>query len=350
TAPELELDTASPAQEVERVVEKRGGFGMALIGGVVAASIGFIAGQGQWLNSVLPASMQSAPPVDLTELEQGQAEIAAGLAALQPQVEANKTPDFSAVETYVEAELQKISSQIPPVLESVALIEPQLKALEGRLLELEKRPITDAASPAAVAAYEAELASLQSSLVAQREEVQKMVAEAQALDAVSAEAMRIASAQTMLAQLRSSLDAGTAYSSVLNDLEGVGVTIPEQLAASADMGVATLTSLTSDFVPAARAALAAAREETAGSGSLLAYAQRHLGARSVTPRDGDDPDAILSRAEAAIAAGQLDDALVEIQALPGSARSVLLDWETAAKTRQDAVAAADALAHSLNAN
>ena len=323
---------------------------MALVGGVVAALIGFIVGQGQWLNSVLPAALQSSPPVDLTALEQGQAEIVAVLAALKPQVDANKTPDLSTIEAFVETELKKLTSQMRPVLESAAKMEPQLEAFGKRLLVLEKRPITDAASPAAVAAYEAELAKLQSSLVAQREEVQKMVSEAQALDAASAESMRVASAQAMVAQLRSSLDAGTAYSSVLNDLEGIGVTISEPLATSADLDVATLTSLTSDFVPAARAALAAAREESSESGGLLAYAQRHLGARSVTPRDGDDPDAILSRAEAAIAMGQLDDALAEIQALPETARTVLLDWETAAKTRQAAVAAVDALAHSLNAN
>jgi len=348
--PAPELVTSLPEKEVERVTVKRGGFSMALVGGVVAASIAFVAGQGQWLNSVLPATLQSAPPVDLTELELGQTEIREILAGLRPQVEANKTPDLSAIEAHVASELLKVTSQMGPVLDRVAQFEPQLDAFGKRLLELEKRPITDAASPAAVAAYEAELAKLQSSLITQREEVQKMVAEAQALDAASAEAVRIASAQTMVARLRSGLDAGTAYNSVLSELEGLGVSIPAELAASADLGVATLTSLTSDFVPAARSALAAVREESAGSGGLLAYAQRHLGARSVTPRDGDDPDAILSRAEAAIALGQLDDALAEIQALPETARAVLMDWETAAKTRQAAVAAADALAHSLNAN
>ena len=344
------MASSAAAETAERPGVKRGGFATALLGGVLAASFGFVAGQGQWLNSVLPAALQSAAPVDLTELEQGQAEIVAVLAALKPQIDANKTPDLSLVEAFIATEIQKLSSQMRPVLDRIAKMEPQLEAFENRVLALEKRPITDAASPAAVAAYETELANLQRSLVAQREDVQKMVAKAQALDATSAEAVRIASAQTMLAQLRSGLDAGTAYRSVLNDLEGLGVAIPVELVEPADLGVATLTSLSSDFVPAARAALAAAREDNSGSGGLLAYVQRHLGARSVTPRDGDDPDAILSRAEAAIAVGKLEDALAEIQALPAPARTVLMDWETAAKTRQAAVAAADALAHSLNAN
>jgi len=350
---EASTTTGEPTNDVTHVVEKRGGFGMAFIGGVAAAGLGFFAGQAQLLDPILPDSLRSVAATDLIALENNHAELIAALAQLQEQVETNKTPDLSAVMVQIDA----LSAQIAPLSSNWTAANDRLDTLFGdaaalstRLSDLEKRPISEGASPAAVAAYEAELAKLQESLVTQREEVQKMVTEAQALDAASAESARVASAQTMVARLRSSLDAGTAYGSILNDLESVGVTVPTALAASADQGVAALAALSNDFVPAARAALAAAREDNAESGGLLAYAQRHLGARSVTPRQGDDPDAVLSRAEAAIATGRLDQALDEIQSLPDTARTVLLDWETAAKTRQAAVAAADALAESLNAN
>ncbi|TLP65604.1 hypothetical protein FEE96_08835 [Parasedimentitalea maritima] len=344
---------AEPAISVERVVEKRGGFGMAILGGAIAAGLGFVAAQTQFLNPILPESLKSVSAKEFRLLIGDQAEINEALAALQVQVESSKTPDLSGVTT----QIAEISVQIAPLEASWSSAKAQLEALSDdvttltkRLSDLEKRPISEGASPAAVAAYEAELSKLQESLIAQRQDVERMVAEAQALDAASAEAARIASAQTMVARLRSNLDSGTAYGSILTELESVGVTVPEALLVSADQGVATLTNLTSDFVPAAREALSVAREDSSGSGGLLAYAQRHLGARSVQPRDGDDPDAILSRAEAAISTGDLDRALAEIQTLPESARSVMLDWETDAKTRQDAVAAVDALAHSLNAN
>lgn len=350
---EASTNTVEPPSDVTHVVEKRGGFGMAFIGGVAAAGLGFFAGQAQLLDPILPDSLKSVAAADLIALESSQADLTAALAQLQAQVESNKTPDLSVVMAQIDA----FSAQIAPLESNWNAAKDQLDTLSGdaaalskRLSDLEKRPISEGASPAAVAAYEAELAKLQESLVTQREDVQKMVAEAQALDAASTESARIASAQTMVARLRSSLDAGTAYGSILNDLESLDVTVPTALAASADQGVAALAALSDDFVPAARAALAAAREDNAESGGLLAYAQRHLGARSVTPRQGDDPDAVLSRVEAAIASGRLDQALDEIQTLPDTARTALLDWETAAKTRQAAIAAADTLAQSLNAN
>ncbi len=350
---ETSTNTVEPPSDVTHVIEKRGGFGMAFIGGVAAAGLGFFAGQAQLLDFILPDSLKSVAVADLIALESNQAELTAALAQLQAQVETNKTPDLSVVMGQIDAlsaQIAPLSSNWNAAKDRLDTLSADAAALSTRLSDLEKRPISEGASPAAVAAYEAELAKLQESLVTQREEVQKMVAEAQALDAASTESARIASAQTMVARLRSSLDAGTAYGSILNDLESLGVTVPTALAASADQGVATLAALSNDFVPAARAALAGVREDNAEGGGLLAYAQRHLGARSVTPRQGDDPDAVLSRAEAAIASGRLDLALDEIQALPDSARTVLLDWETAAKTRQAAIAAADTLAQSLNAN
>lgn len=75
---------------------------------------------------------------------------------------------------------------------------------------------------------------------------------------------------------------------------------------------------------------------------------RQLGARSVTPREGDDPDAVLSRAEAAVVDGQLDAALAEIAALPETARAEMAGWEAAAAKRLSAMRAAETLAQSLN--
>ena len=69
----------------------------------------------------------------------------------------------------------------------------------------------------------------------------------------------------------------------------------------------------------------------------------------MTPKEGDDPDAVLSRAEAAVAAGKLQDALNELAALPEAARSALSSWEAAANARVAAMTAAADLAQSLQA-
>ncbi|MEK0165074.1 hypothetical protein VWX35_00125 [Phaeobacter sp. A36a-5a] len=340
-----------PAPEVERIVERRGGFGAAVLGGVVAAGLGFVAGQSNVLDGFLPPSWRSAPSVDATALEELQERLNTRISELEDRIAA----------TADDLNLAPLAEQLDTLKQEVAALQSgataagdtgladALDSLAIRVDALESRPITDAASPEAVAAFEAELNKLQDSLAAQRAEVEKMVDEARAMDAASAEAARIASAQTIVARLRSALDAGTSFSGLLDELRAVGVTPPEALAGSAEAGVSTRSSLRDGFAPAAREALAAARQEAKGTGGIAAYMRRQLGARSVAPREGDDPDAVLSRAEAAVQNGNLQDALMELEALPETALAPLADWQAAARARLSAVAAVNELAQSLNA-
>ncbi len=103
-------------------------------------------------------------------------------------------------------------------------------------------------------------------------------------------------------------------------------------------GVPTLATLQAEFPTAARAVLDAARAETAdqaGWGArLLDFLAAQTNARSVTPRPGDDPDAILSRAEFALRDGRLAEALAELQALPAPLQAPLAGWTAQAEARR----------------
>jgi hypothetical protein len=61
--------------------------------------------------------------------------------------------------------------------------------------------------------------------------------------------------------------------------------------------------------------------------------------RSLAPREGNDPDAVLSRAEAALAAGDLGTALAEAAALPEAGQAAMAGWVGLAAVRQAATAA-----------
>ncbi|MFS4581672.1 hypothetical protein [Phaeobacter sp. C3_T13_0] len=339
-----------PAIEVERIVEKRGGFGAALLGGVVAAGLGFVAGQTNILGDFMPPSWRAAESVDAAALEQLQNNLNAQIAELETRVSANAASDLMPLKQQIDALTQGVMElqSVEPASDNADWVEA-VDVLAIRVDALESRPIIDAASPAVVAAFEAELSKLQDSLAAQRSEVEKMVADARAMDAASAEAARIASAQTIVARLRSSIDSGTSFSGMIVELQAVGVTVPDALAGSAEAGVTSQSSLRDGFAPAARDALAEARQETKGTGGIAAYVRRQLGARSVAPRDGDDPDAVLSRVEAAVQSGDLQAALVDLQALPETARAPLADWEAAVRARIAASTAVNELAQSLNA-
>jgi hypothetical protein len=81
-----------------------------------------------------------------------------------------------------------------------------------------------------------------------------------------------------------------------------------------------------------------------------AFLRSQTGARSTAPRAGDDPDAVLSRAEGALAEGQIAAALTLLEALPEAGRAEVAAWRAAAEARLAAVDAAEALAAALPAN
>ncbi len=137
-------------------------------------------------------------------------------------------------------------------------------------------------------------------------------------------------------QIRLALRSGAPY---VEPLEVLGPA-PQPLVAPSAQGVSTEAALVDAFPPLAREALRGARgaEATGGVGGLFRSA---FGARSLAPREGDDADAVLSRAEADARSGDLAGALEEIEALPAAAREVLADWEARARARLDALAAAE---------
>jgi len=79
-----------------------------------------------------------------------------------------------------------------------------------------------------------------------------------------------------------------------------------------------------------------------------AFVRSQLGLRSLAPREGDDADAVLSRAEAALREGDLEATLAELDGLPDPAKAEMAAWVEAATARVDALEAARAFEQSLN--
>ncbi len=363
--PSAQPPEPAPEQTSEKTsgpaVERRGGLLPMLIGGIVAAALGGVIARSPMLDPWLPAGWR-APDYGsaIAELQRRSDDQATAVSRLRQRIEALKIPDLAPLEGRIETlagQVSPLGTTVEELASRLAATESRLDDLDARLTEVEKRPLTESASPAAVAAYERELAALRESLAAQRAEVEQMIAsarakeaEARGLEEKAAEQARLAAIRNMLARLRGALDDGAPYAQILDDLSAAGLAVPAELAAQAADGVATMAALRESFPPAARAALAAVRAENGGKGGIGAFLKRQLGMRSVAPRAGDDPDAILSRAEAALVEGRLADALSEISALPPVARDALAEWEARAAARQSALVAADALARSLNSN
>lgn len=329
----LEEDAApevtTPAQPVR--VEKRGGAGIAILGGVVGAVIG--AGALIYALPNLPPSIagllpQASQPADLQAAfdakfaEQGKkldalSEELASLKSAQPPA-----PDLSGV----QSALDQINSKVRANTSAVDDLKSQISNLS-------------AAGGASTDAAQAEIAA---AAKAAEERIKQAEEQAQRLKAQSEAAAKAAMAQAAGARVKAALDVGGPIDAPLADLRAAGIAVPSAL----EGDIPSLQSLQASFPDAARAALAAARRADAG-GSLSdrvgAFLLAQTGARSVAPKDGDGPDAVLSRAQADVNGGQLSEAIDEIAKLPEAAQAPLADWVAQAKTRVAAIDAANQL-------
>jgi hypothetical protein len=200
-------------------------------------------------------------------------------------------------------------------------------------------------------------------MAAQQAEMARMVEEAgQRLDAAQSTVAEIEQAATanatatlrraVIASLQAAIDSGEPFDNLVAELGSTGLATPDALAVAAGEGVPTLGALQDSYPEAARAALAAARAEglaADGGNRFTAFLRSQLDVRSVEPREGDDPDAILSRAEAALQEARLGDAVAEIATLPEVVRAPMTDWVAAAEMRMAAVAALQSLTEALPA-
>lgn len=254
---------------------------------------------------------------------------------------------------------EALTAQLGDVTEAFA-------ALETRLTTLEKRPLADAGGITgdAAKAYERELRTMRDLLETQRSDIEKLAAEATARiegvaqqAATSEEAAAATAKETdirvAVSQLQSALDNGGAFEAAIANLAGVGVDVPKVLAAAATGGVPTLIDLQESYPAAARAGLTASVKATTGDGAMNkigSFFRSQVGARSLTPREGDDPDAVLSRAEAALGAGDIAGMIALIGALPETGQAAMADFVNSASRRNEAVEAVRVLSDSLNGN
>jgi hypothetical protein len=322
------------------VVERKGGFVPMVLGGAVAAALGFGASQVLFPNG-LNGSDQAAAVADLTATVQQQN---VQLSRLSKDIEALKTApaDTSATD--------ELAGQVETNTAAITELSDLVAGLEARLTDLEKRPADGGASAAAVAAYEREVEALREAMEKQKAEIEALINEAEAEKASAEMTAKQAMIRTAVSRIQVALDTGRGFADPVADLQAAGVSVPAILADTAETGVPTLADLSSSYPAAARKALAVARQDEGTGGKVWNFLRNQLGVRSLEPKEGTDADAVLSRAEAALADGRLSDAMAELQGLPELARVELTDWMAQATRRADAVAAAETLSATVASN
>ncbi|WP_428513889.1 COG4223 family protein [Roseovarius sp.] len=317
---------------------KGAGVGSMILGGVVAGAIGFAAAYFGVVQQVIPRDEVLVG--DVGALNQRVEEQSGTIDALTEKVGGITNTDDSALQAQVEA--------LGTLSDRVAETEQQIEDLAARLGDVEQRPVSESADAATIAAYENELNAAREEFAAQRAELEDLIAQAMQTETVADEAAVAAMQRAAISRVQAALDNGAGFAGAVAELQDTDAEVPDTLASVAEEGVATLSSLQESFPDAARAALDASRDVTGEGTGLKGFLKSQLGVRSLEPREGDDPDAVLSRAEAAVRDGRLQDALAEIETLPEEGRAELSDWAGRAAERLEAVGAAQSLSETLN--
>ncbi|AUH33675.1 hypothetical protein [Paracoccus tegillarcae] len=370
TTPAAKTHASEKPASGGQAAPRRSGFWPLALGGAVAAGLGAGA-------AIL--FMPQEPAVDSAALKQEiLSEVQSGNAALRDEtVAAARTEMAADIEALSEQAgeagadaARQIIAEMPAGADTTPEVQAALEAQSQQIAALTEQLSAVQAGAAPVAASEGDGAATQQAeqaqqtqqeLTALRDEIQQAAADAKAqLDAVKAEAEQMqqaaasstqrAEAVAAVAALQSALDNGTSTEAAAQQLQDAGVTPPEAVT----QDVPTLAALQDSFDPAARSALRTAlRDDASGadSGTLIGnFLRAQTGARSVEPREGGDPDAVLSRADAAVQSGDINAALGEVQALPDVARqtSEMAEWITGAQGFLDARAALDELSGQSN--
>ncbi len=332
-------------------------------GGILAAAIGYFA-----------ANYLNPWPNKADDTAALRAQYSASLGQLKKRVAALETrkpnPDPALFKARLDALKAAIDQENAAVAKRIATLDSRLNsALEQRAAK--GAQTTPAASqtgagtvPGADLAtrYGAEIEALKQRVSAQAKAAATLAARIEAVSKVATQ--KLTTAQTKVAELskaaseavksinltqtrerlRAAVETGKSYAGLLAKLASeAAVDIPAALMSGADNGLVPLARLQQEFPAAARLALKASiRAQAANDGlgaKFLAFLKSQIGARSLTQKPGDGPDAVLSQAEAALNDGKLQAAVDLLRKLPAKGVAQMTDWLHAADTRLAAIAA-----------
>lgn len=336
-------------------IRKRLSIVASLVGGLVAGAVGFL------VAISLPQLTDQSEKVE--QALSGIEAVVADVAVLNEQMNELRglirpPPDLSVLEGDIAALEDKVGKLGPEIGGMQATTSDEISDLGARLAALSRRVEAletssgDASLSQAVqteeqlSRFRGQLDQLVADAEARIADAEAKVAEAEA-SALEADGASAAGNRFAIARLRAAVESGAPYSDIISTMEDV----PSELADHARTGIPTPHALQQEFPGAARAALAASRS-ISGDGTvgdrIVAFLRQATNARSLTPREGDSADAVLSRAEARVAEGDLPAALAELESLPRASRSAMAGWIAKAEYRLAVLGAIDVLADGMN--
>jgi hypothetical protein len=302
------------------------------------------AGDENWLGMQTESSEPEVPELD-TDIDPRD--------ELPPQSEM-MTGDLPEIPP-TEAERAPSGVEAPPPLDTgrLAALERKLDRLQESLERNDDRP--------AVQDFASDLSLLSQRVGQLFDEMVKQVGRLQALEEdLNAPEEDITQPLTILAvsRLHQAVEQGSSYVGALSGVRRLAdaQSLPQPardaidtLQAHAQQGVASMQALRDAFEGDIDAILAAddLPPDASWWDRTVASIKGAVTLRPTGEVKGDDTAAIVARAEAALARGDLDEALAELQALPSQPALAASDWLQKAQTRQAVMKAVATLENTL---
>ena len=344
--PDRQTETSefTPVLPVKQPEKRRSGLLAFVVGGALLAGAGFGAAKYAFPDTATAEALTALQTrFDAQEAEG--AALKASLAALS----ADPGPDAGLGDRITA--LEGIGTDVSSALS-------RLSSLENRLTSIEAASASGEGAPAAaLVAMSQQIKSLQAQIEAQKAGEPAIAADIEAASAAmqakldaAEQAAEAAAKQAALSHVRAAFESGAPLGPALESLTAMGANIPEALSGATD-SMPTLLALQDGFAAPARAALDASIRADMGDGwadRVTSFLRSQSGVRSLTPQEGTDPDAVLSRAEAALQSGQIKEALSELAGLPPAGTEAMAPWVAEATRRIDTEQAISDLSATLN--
>lgn len=275
-----------------------------------------------------PAPAVSSEAIDAavkSALADYDAAIRGELTALRDTLTAVDSADIKTRLTKLETAVEGLEAQMTSLGE-------QLQTTVSESMERQSAMSAEQAASyqAMIDRLNAELDQLANRQGALQQEIDEVAAANARIKEEAQSVVGASQAQKAATDIAAALDTGAAFRPALDVLAGVVEADLSTLQSVADSGVPSLAELKTAFPGLAHEALRASlRAEAEGyTGKALAFMKSQVATRSLTPQEGNSTDAILSRIEAALAAGNLTECLSEAEALNDAARGPLAGWLT----------------------
>ncbi len=309
------------------------------------------------------AALRDSQAVLKAQLEQRLAALDSRLAALE---EAAQRPAAEKLRSELEALRRELEGQIAALADRLGLDEQRLdkalKALDDTRRRIEASLAEGGgqisrATAELIARYGAEIDALKAELNRQADTARALQTRLDTLASAAGDRLkqaqdRAADLSRKLAEqargldlqvardrLRAAIETGRPYAEELARIASeAAIDIPRALRDGAETGVPPLIQLRAEYPDAARRALKAALKAQARAGDgltgrIAAFLKAQIGVRSLAERPGDDPDALLSQAEAALKRGDLKTAVERLRRLPPEALAEMQPWLDGAERR-----------------